>query len=302
MVVCFGEILWDVLPSVIKPGGAPMNVAYHLSKVGIDNRLISRIGDDEKGDDLIRLMKDWKLSTEFCQVDSVLPTSEVHAIISDDNEVKYDIRYLAAWDNIAFLDEFESIINTADAFVYGTLSSRDTVSRKTLFKLLEMSKFNVLDINLRAPHYTPKLIAQLLEKTDLLKLNSAELDLVTSWFHDDCKTEADRVDFIQSEYKIAEIIVTKGGNGASYYGNGAALYCPAYKVKVADTVGAGDAFLSGFLAQKLNHQSGENAMDFASVLGAYVTMHYGACPDYTLAELENFKMINDKVLTKSLAI
>ena len=287
-VVCYGEILWDILPSGSKPGGAPMNVAYHLSRMGIETNLISRVGRDHKGEELIDLLKSWHLSTAFCQVDSNLATSEVHALIGENHEVNYEILYPVAWDRISFQDEFYELLNNSDAFVFGSLSSRDKVSEKTLFQLLEMSKFNVLDVNLRPPHFSPQIISGLLTKTDLLKLNSAELTLITGWFNESCNTEKEQVDFLFGEYKIKEVIVTKGSNGASYYTPEKFDDHPAYKVAVADTVGAGDAFLAAFLSKKLVNAHPYEMMSYAMALGAYVAMSAGACPQYSIKDLESF--------------
>ena len=113
-VICFGEILWDNLPGGRKPGGAPMNVAYHLNKLGIESTLISRVGNDSNGDELLQFIESKGLSVKYCQRDRNFPTSTVEVNIGLDQEVKYDI------------------VKEADAFVFGRLAARSTVSYTTL--------------------------------------------------------------------------------------------------------------------------------------------------------------------------
>lgn len=293
-VVCFGEILWDVLPDASMPGGAPMNVAYHLNKLGIDTALISRVGDDEPGKKLLNLLTSWQLSTKYCQIDPKHKTSEVIAVVGENHEVSYDILFPVAWDYISYEQEFDSLLNDADALVYGSLSTRNNVSFNTLRSLLDAANFKVFDINLRAPHYSADTINQLLHKTNLLKLNAAELTEVAGWYNPSVRTDEEAIRFFQDEFEIGEIIVTRGSKGASYYTPLLRLDRLAYKVEVADTIGSGDSFLAGFLAKKLQGHDADTSISYAAALGAFVTKHHGGCPPYTLKDLEYFKSEKDK--------
>jgi fructokinase len=138
-VVCFGEVLWDVLPNASHPGGAPMNVAYHLNKIGIDTHLISRVGDDDKGRELLSILKSWKLSTEYVQIDERYKTSEVIAEEGENHEMVYQILHPVAWDFIQIEDNLEALLKKADALVFGSLVTRNTRSKKTLQALLEIA-------------------------------------------------------------------------------------------------------------------------------------------------------------------
>lgn len=290
-VVCFGEILWDILPIAAKPGGAPMNVAYHLNKLGVDTKLVSRVGKDETGKELLNLLRGWGLTTDYCQQDTEHATSEVHVVVDEHNEVRYDILFPVAWDYIAFQEEFKLLLSKADAFVFGSLSTRNYISHQTLLKMLDFSSYNVFDVNLRAPYYSKETIGQLLERTNLLKLNQAELELVTGWFSTDCpaETEAEQIKLLQDQFHIEEIIVTKGSKGATYYTPFARHDSQAFSIEVADTVGSGDSFLAAFLAKRLQKEHPKVALSYATALAAFVTMHHGACPDYSLTALEDFK-------------
>jgi fructokinase len=287
-VVCFGEILWDNLPTGKKAGGAPMNVAYHLHQLGIDGLIISRVGSDKQGNELLQLLNSRGLSTVLCQFDQQYPTSEVLVHVSENHEVSYEIVYPVAWDFTEWEDKFEPLIAKADAFVFGSLITRSKISRDVLYRMLEIARYRVLDINLRSPHYTPETISDLLYKTDLLKLNNEELNLVGQWFAPGDLTETELIKILRDKFNIKEILVTRGSHGASYFSNDIQYDHEGYNVEVADTVGSGDAFLAGFLAKKLNGEALDIALDYACILGAFVATHSGACPAYNPSGLEQF--------------
>ncbi len=285
-VVCFGEVLWDILPTGAVPGGAPMNVAYHLHKQQKNPALITSIGIDEKGEQLVKIFSDYGICTDFFQVDYEHETGQVFAQPNEHNEVVYDIVKPVAWDYIKWEDDFENLVSNANYFVFGTLASRNHVSKKTLFQLLEYAENKVLDINLRAPHFNRRIVEELLSKADFLKLNIAELELITGWFSKHTSIE-DRVRSITDKFKIQNMVVTMGGDGAVMYYNGNKYMQKGYKVDVVDTVGSGDAFLAGLLARLLEKASPVNALEFASGLGAFIAMQKGACPVYNVDEIYN---------------
>lgn len=287
-VVCYGEVLWDIFPTKTKPGGAPMNVAYHLRKLGVDSRMISRVGNDEAGDKLLKLLTEWNIPTENCQIDQTHETGKVLATALPGNEMSYSIHSPVAWDYIIPEADYDSLVSEADAFVYGSLVTRTETSRKTLYKLIEQAKFNVFDINLRQPFYSPEIIAYLLGKCNLLKLNESELELIITWFTDEKHEEKSAVRFLQRKFNIEEVVVTKGGEGASYYTHTESYSFPAFEVKVKDTCGSGDSFLAAFLSRKFEGESPETCMIYATGLGAFVASHEGACPAYDIAKLESY--------------
>ena len=290
-VVCFGEVLWDILPSGAVPGGAPMNVAYHLHKQQKNPALITSIGIDEKGKELIKIFSDYGVCTDFFQVDYDHETGKVFAEPNEHNEVVYEIVKPVAWDFIKREDDLNTLVANAEFFVFGSLAARSQVSKKTLLQLLESAKNKVLDINLRAPHFNRRIVEELLSKADFLKLNIAELELITGWFSKFTAVE-DRVKSITDKFNIQNIVVTMGADGAILFYNGHEYLHKGYQVKVADTVGSGDAFLAGLIARLLEDASPADALEFASGLGAFIAMKNGACPNYSLSEVEN--LINEK--------
>ena len=283
-VVCFGEVLWDILPSGALPGGAPMNVTYHLKKLGVEPALITRIGTDHYGEKLLNMLSDNGVLTEYFEVDYNHPTGLVYANVNNNHEVIYDIVYPSAWDFIEWDDEFKSLLDNAEFFVYGSLTSRNKQSRDTLYQLLENARIKLLDINLRPPHFNRSHVDYLLQKADILKMNLAELELITGWFSQFNSIE-DRVKLMQEHFNIETLIVTMGGGGALVSDKGKIHRHSGFAVDVQDTIGSGDSFLAGFISQSLKGSSVENALAFASGIGAFIATQKGACPQYEISQI-----------------
>lgn len=285
-IVCFGEVLWDILPNGAVPGGAPMNVAYHLHKLKKEPALITRIGIDEKGKELLDIFSGHGICTDYFQLDHDHETGKVYAKPNEHNEVTYDIVKPVAWDFIAWDDDFTELIKHAQFFVFGSLAARNKQSKETLFRLLGMANTKVLDINLRAPHYDRNIVEELMTQADFVKMNLAELELITGWFADYTSTE-DRMKSIRDKFSIDNMVVTMGGDGAILHMNGETIKHDGFKVEVMDTVGSGDAFLAGLLSCIMENASGKDALEFASAMGAFIATKKGACPDYNTSDVHS---------------
>ncbi len=295
-VVCFGEVLWDILPSGPLAGGAPMNVAYHLNKLGANPALVTKIGLDAYGEKLVNQLASTGLSTEYFYVDEEHPTGLVYANANDFNEVIYDIVYPSSWDFIDWQPELTELVSNAAYFVFGSLTSRNAVSKNTLNRLLQVAKNKVLDINLRSPHYHRTHVEFLLHQADILKMNLAELELITGWFSTFSSIE-ERMRIVQETFSINTLIVTMGGDGAIVNHLGKTYHHAGFKVQVADTIGSGDAFLAGFLSKLLQDAPIDDALAFASAIGAYIATRSGACPDY---QLKNITDLTNNTLSSKL--
>ena len=283
-VVCFGEVLWDILPSGPLPGGAPMNVAYHLRKLGTNPALITKIGLDKYGEDLVNILSSSGVSTDFFYLDYEHQTGLVYANVNDHHEVVYDIVFPSAWDFIEMKEEMACLAKDAEYFVYGSLTSRSKVSRDAVNELLQVARKKVLDINLRPPHFRRADAEHLLRNADMLKMNIAELELITGWFST-FQTKEDRIKLLQDKFNIDTLIVTLGGEGAIVNHEGKIHRHPGFKVEVADTIGSGDAFLAGFLHQLLQGSPVDEALSFACGTGAFIATQKGACPRYETAQI-----------------
>ncbi|MFH7019241.1 carbohydrate kinase [Flavobacterium sp. FlaQc-47] len=291
-VFCYGEVLWDIFPEGARAGGAPFNVAYNLMRMGIDAHMISRVGNDKLGTDLLAQLTDWNISTKESQIDLINPTGTVIAHIDEHNEAHYDIIQPVAWDFIEFRKDYMKI-SSASAFVFGSLITRNEVSRNTLFELLEVAKFKVFDVNIRPPHYSIPVIKELLYKADLVKMNKAELRLILDFLNKDYTSEEDGIRYIQDTFTINEVLISKGSKGAVYYNGEQHYEAPAVPVTIQDTVGSGDAFLAGFLSKRILNTDPVEIMNQATALGAFITSKEGACPNYSWSDFESFRIKND---------
>ncbi|MFZ4928116.1 carbohydrate kinase family protein [Chryseobacterium sp. Mn2064] len=290
-IVSFGEVLWDIFPGEQRRiGGAPFNVVYHLFKMGLDVEMISSVGNDELGGELLQKINNWQISTDHIQITDTHPTSTVVATVDENNDAHYDIIENVAWDFIEMTSKDQDLVTNADALVFGTLAARNEKTKNTLFELLESGTYNVFDINLREPYYDINIINELLHKTHLAKFNKAELRMVLDFLNKEYQTEEDSIRYLQEKFEIREIIISKGSKGALYCRDNEFYLYPTIPVEVKDTVGSGDSFLAGFLSKRIgNKASAHEIMTQAVSLGAFITSQEGACPEYTLEDFVKFK-------------
>ncbi|WP_044170693.1 carbohydrate kinase family protein [Flectobacillus major] len=289
-ICCFGEVLWDMLPSGKLPGGAPMNVATHLQNLGIPAKMISRVGNDTLGEEIKAFLQSKNCTTDWIQTDENAATGWVKVQLSEKNEASYTIVHPVAWDFIEATAATQHLVNTASAIVFGTLACRDEASEGALIALLDNIPTNsktlkVFDVNLRPPHYAKKLIEKLLSYADLVKMNEDELKIIAGWYNIEGSEES-QLSALRATFGLQTIIVTKGGDGAILLrqeddGRVAFYTQKGYSVQVADTIGSGDSFLAGFLKNIMSGRSSEEALDFACALGAVVASYSGANPPIT---------------------
>jgi fructokinase len=285
-IVCFGEMLWDLLPTGAMPGGAPMNVAIHLMYNGVNPVVISRVGTDEYGSRLLDFLKEKGLSTRFVQVDERHRTGIVHANVTNKTEVTYDIVQPVAWDFIEYSDEAHEIVALSEVFVYGSLAARHETSRNTLLELLPMAKQKVFDVNLRPPHYSPEGVEELLREATIVKLNHSELNELSNWYGSGQSGEREKMQFLKERYNLELVILTRGENGAAVLHGNEYTEHPGVAVQVEDTIGSGDSFLATFLSNYLRQQPLAEALKKACLVGAFVATRKGATPPYSPDDVE----------------
>lgn len=286
--VCFGEILFDVFLEHKKIGGAPLNVASRLSSLGVDVAMISAIGNDDNGIKLTDYLNDTGINTKAIQIKENYPTGVVNVILNEKGNASYDINYPSAWDKIESSNLSNAIVAKADFFVYGSLSSRDTVSRNTLDELLKVAKYKIFDVNLRAPHYTKKNVLELLEAADFIKFNDEELNEICVDLHSNKKSLEQNIKFIAEKTNTPIVCVTLGSHGAVLYCNDTFYHNCGFKVSVVDTVGSGDSFLASLITMLLSGEDPQYAINFASAIGAIVAQNEGANPIISSSEIEEF--------------
>lgn len=297
-VICFGEVLWDDFGSVKTIGGAPLNVCYHLSKMGLgqDPVIVSRVGNDALGGPILEQIKNWQIEARYCSRSNQHPTSTVKVHILPHEQVNYTITESVAWDFIEYDEQLASEIAVADAFIYGTLAARSPVSRNTLLRYATMAKWPILDLNHRDPYGRKEVVLPLLATCKSLKLNEHELIFITALLNGEGKTEKDQITGAFEAFpNIEEIILTKGGAGAAYYLRNAHCEVKGISVEVADTVGSGDSFLAAFVGGRLKRKTSPEILNDAILLSAFIATRVGGCPAYDMRQLENFKNKHDEV-------
>ena len=290
-IVCFGEILWDVFPTHKKIGGAPLNVALRMNSVGVSSSIISKIGNDENGKEIIEYIEDHNMSSELIQVDSDYKTGVVHVMINEKGNASYDIHYPSAWDKISINNTIEEQVSEADAFVLGSLICRDEISRASLFSLLDKAKYKILDANLISPYYTTDVLIELMNKADFIKLNDEELVEISKKMDSPYNSFEQNIKFIAEKTNTKQICVTKGAFGAVLFSNGKFYYNSGYFVNVVDTVGAGDSFLATLIVRLLRGKSPQKSLNYACAIGALVAASEGANPLISEKEIKEFMMI-----------
>ncbi len=291
-VFCFGEVLWDNLVTGRRIGGAPLNVCYHLSKNNIQSYIISQIGADSNGKELLSGLHNLAVDTRYI-TQSVYPTSTVEVHLLENTKVEYEIVEEVAWDYIPYSKVLAQAISESDAFVFGSLAVRNTESRRTLFKYAEHARWRVFDINLREPFYSKEIIEQLIISCHTMKINDDELIIIAKWFQIPSDQEQKIIDTLFTLFPdLKEIILTKGACGAAYYSRDLMLEIDAISVQVKDTVGSGDSFLAAFIAHRLHGDAVYESLQAAVLLSAYVATRSGGCPSYSAEDINTFKNIH----------
>ena len=289
--VCFGEVLWDIFPTHKKIGGAPLNVALRMNSLGVETAMISRVGEDENGEDILSFLSSQEITTDLIQVTKEYKTGAVNVMINEKGNASYDILYPSAWDKIVETEIMDKVISEADIFVFGSLICRDEVSRITLLNLLDKAKYKVLDANLRAPYYTTEILNNLMQKADFIKLNDEELREISRELGSPYNSFEQNIKFIAEKTNTKQVCVTKGEFGAVLYYNDKFYYNSGYFVKVVDTVGAGDSFLASLLIRLLRGKSPQKALNYACAVGALVAGQEGANPMISEKDIKKFMMI-----------
>ncbi len=279
-IFCFGEALWDCLPEGNFPGGAPLNVAFHLNQLGVRAFPVTAVGLDPLGRELVDIVRRWGVRTDFIGWHPTLPTGTVAAEINAQGDARYTIREDVAWDDIPVTAQLLSAVGSADAVVYGTLAQRSVSNRLQLEKLQQASvnTFTVCDVNLRPPYDDHERVWKLASQADLVKLNDGELRTLLDDTRERRSLEA-LARLFATEIGVDAVCVTAGAKGAGLLHAHEWHWCDAKPITTRDTVGAGDAFLAGLISRLLDpHTAPRECLQHACRLGEFVASRHGATP------------------------
>ena len=285
----FGEILWDCLPSGKHAGGAPFNVAAHLAQIGVSSALISCVGRDALGDEILQVARDKKVNVDFVTRARIgLPTGTVIVTLDELGNGTYELVQPAAWDEIRVPAEALKAVAKARAFIYGSLAGRSPYNLEQLDRLLDVKgPLKFFDVNLRPPFADPPLVIDLAKRADVLKLNDGEVGRLASWARTgDASPDTPRSDeaiaraceTLSRATEVSRICVTRAEEGAALWESGTLTTATAPHVEVRDTVGAGDAFMAGLMVGLTRGMDHKRVLENACRLGAYVASHFGATP------------------------
>lgn len=282
----FGEALFDIIKGSAHLGGAPLNLAAHLAKLGAKPAVLTAVGKDAPGRTLLFRAEEMGIDTSYILVDEHRPTGTVTVELKDEGIPVFSINEGVAWDAIT-LDEkkFGALAREEwDVFCFGTLAQRSEENRNTLKRLLlEIKAKNFFyDLNLRAGFYRKEWISFSLEHCTILKINEEEAATISSMFFGTVHTFRTLCLLLSEKYpEMSVICITKGPEGAVVYHEGIYEEAGTTPVEVSDTVGAGDAFSAGFLYTYLSGCGVSKAVSIASILGTYVASKPGSVPEYS---------------------
>ncbi len=276
-----GEALWDVLPEGKKIGGAPANFAYHVSQFGLASEVISAVGDDALGDEILENLTSKGLSHLIEKVP--YPTGTVQVEIDQAGVPQYEIKENVAWDNIPYTTALETIAKSTKAVCFGSLAQRNVVSRETIGRFIDAMPKNdgtliVFDVNLRQGFYNKDILCNSMKRCNILKINDEELVTVSRMFGYPGIDLQDKCWILMGKYNLKMLILTCGINGSYVFTPGNVSFQPTPTVEVADTVGAGDSFTAAFIASVLKGKSVTEAHALAVRTSAYVCTQKGAMP------------------------
>jgi fructokinase len=289
-IVAIGEVLWDVFPDERHLGGAPFNFAAHCCQLGAHSAIISRVGQDELGDEIVARAEEIGVEQTLLQRDPRHPTGQVLVALRGAGQPEYEIQRDVAYDYLAPCPAAIARVQAADVVCFGTLAQRHPVARHTILQLLEAAcdGLVVCDLNLRPPHYSVETVRQSLVSCDLLKLNDDELRTVADMLGLGMGTQDALMLHLLDTYAIEMICVTMGAAGCILRTPEERVEAPGYRCDVVDTVGSGDGFAAALV---IRYEEGDllcDVADFANLVGAFIATQPGAIPRITPGALREF--------------
>jgi len=280
-IVGLGELLWDLFPRGKQLGGAPANFAYITSLLGDRGIPASRLGHDALGHEAIVRLQELGIAVEFIQQDAAHPTGTVKVEVDDKGQPRFEICENVAWDFLESTPQWQKLAEQADAVCFGSLAQRSQQSRATIRSFLSATRpdaLRVFDVNLRQDFYDAEILEGSMRRATILKLNHEELPKIMRLLgheHDDEESSAYR---LLEAYDLKLVCVTRGSAGSLLVNRDASSTHPGFRVQVADTVGAGDAFTAALVHQYLRGASLDAMNEAANRIGSWVASQVGAMP------------------------
>lgn len=283
IVVGLGELLWDCFPDARRPGGAPANVAFHARQLGLDGRILSRVGRDDLGDELLAFVAAHGLPTDHIQRDESHPTGRVDVTLNEQREPTYTFLEDVAWDRLESDAPARDLMAHSAAVCFGTLAQRSRHSRAAIQGCLHAAPADcviVYDVNLRRPWYERAWLEQSFQRAQVVKMNDEEVRSVSGLFELASEDPEHLAKFLHAEFAVALFCVTRGARGCLLFDDqGHAVQQPAREIEVADPVGAGDAFTAALIFARLRGLSLTATASLATEVAGRVAEQHGAMPN-----------------------
>ncbi|MHC4216085.1 MAG: carbohydrate kinase family protein [Planctomycetota bacterium] len=275
-----GEILWDILPDGKKLGGAPANFAYHAQALGGKGVVVSCVGDDDLGKEILDKLDVLGLDKTHIAIDREHPTGTVTVEVDENGKPDYIIHENVAWDYIPGDSGLCELAGRIDAVCFGSLCQRSEVSRRTVRDFLSATRedcIRVFDINLRQSYYSKDVVKSMLEVANVLKLNDEELPVVAKLL-DLGGAETEILSALTQRFGLRMIALTRGPDGSRLFTPQGDSEQKAAETEIADTVGAGDAFTAAIALGLLKAMGLDEINELANQLAAFVCSQSGATP------------------------
>jgi fructokinase len=283
-IIGLGEILWDMLPSGKQLGGAPANFAHHANALGNQGVVVSAVGEDKLGHQILRQLKNLCLNRRYVAINKTKPTGTVSVTLDDKGHPSYTIHQQVAWDFIAKTPSLKKLAKRTHAVCFGSLAQRSYLSRNTIqtfLKDIPSEALRIFDINLRQSFYSKEIIDSSLRLANVFKINEEELAIVANLLlFAENQSERTILKLLAIRYNLRLIALTKGDKGSLLYSEGQFSTHRGYPTQVVDTVGAGDSFTAALTVGMLKKHKLGRINDNANRLAAFVCSQTGATPKY----------------------
>ncbi len=290
-IVAFGEVLWDILPNGKVLGGTPTNLVFRCNSFSEQGFLLSRVGDDELGNEVFDKLKELNIADENVQIDSEFQTGTVQIILENNYEPRYIVTPEVAFDHIEFSAEALKLVRDADCLFYGLLPQRFGISKNTLRELIKESpdSLHFFDLKLFEHFFNVSVVENLLWSSNIVRIKEKEIDFLSRQLG----LNADNLDVFSTElsrkFKIDLILITRGQNGVFAFHKKKGVFSePGYCIDVVDNIGSGMAFSAGFLHYYLNGKPIQQALSFGNAAGALNTTKRGATSYFDKRDVINF--------------
>lgn len=289
VVVGLGELIWDMLPGGKQLGGAPTNFAYVSRLLGHPSIVASRVGNDDLGREAYERLRRMGISTDYLQLDESHPTGSVGVEVDERGEALFAMNEDSAWDYLEWTEGWKELSARTDAVCFGTLGQREPQAREIIIRFLESARretLRVFDVNLRHSFFTTEMLNRSLELATIVKLNNVEIHTVARMLRLEAFDEETLARQLLNNFKVELVAITRGENGSLMVTKAEAVAHPGFRVRVADTIGAGDAFTAALVHFYLRRASLKVISEAANRMGSWIATQAGATPSVNAQKLE----------------